>query len=134
MKKSNVTTSPFSFVNAINNGKSMIREDAFPEERESQYIPYITNKAFSNHYDTILYSNNMNMYHGLDNIMQFEYYLNSVRKRNRPGTWYKAKKTEDHIKAIAEYYDVNVTIAAKYADLMTKSELASLLDLGGQDK
>jgi len=132
MKKSGVVTSPFSFVNAINLGRNMIREDPFSKEREKQYVPFLTNKALSYHYDTILDANQMNMSYNIPNGMQFDYYINRVRKRNRPAVWYKAEKKSDFVDKIANLYNINKDRAQEYCDLMGEKTIKTILNIGGK--
>ena len=63
--------------------------DSDDEQWEKNYQPYLVNKNYSNFQDTILYANEMNKYHNLDNKLQFDYLLNSIRPRKRFSPWHK---------------------------------------------
>ena len=132
MAKSNVPTSPFYFVTCINEGKNPMRDDYFSEDRENDYVPFITNKAFSNHIDTILSANKMNIYNKLDKIMQFEFMLNSVRTKKRSGIWHKSVKKTDNVQKIAEYYNINTKEAEKYIAFMSEKQINEIVDMGGK--
>ena len=71
---------PFDFVNAINQSKSNIIDDQWSE---SQYKPFVVNKALSFSHDTVIQANEMNSRPHLDNKLQFDFLINIVRSRKR---------------------------------------------------
>ena len=75
--------SPFDFVNQINHGKKNLM-DATPE-LEREYKQFIINRALSFNHDTVLYSNEMNVQNHLDPKLQFHFFLNIIRPKNRHG-------------------------------------------------
>jgi len=77
---------------------------------EKGYNAFMTNKALSFHVDTILYANELNRRSHLDNLLQYEYLLNTVRAMKRPRSWVKKQEAE-HIALIQEKYQVNSTRA-----------------------
>lgn len=78
---------PFKYVNAIND-KTEIEFD------ETEYIPYLVNKAYSFHIDTVLFANEMNVFHDLDKKMQYDFYYHALSKRRRFSKWYKNEENE----------------------------------------
>ena len=95
---------PFDFVNSINfTKKNLMRNTENDELAEKGYAPYLTNKSLSYFTDTLLYANEMNRYHFLDNKLQYEFYLNTLRKKKRFAKWAKAD-SNDEIMMIQEYY------------------------------
>ena len=78
--------SPFDYVKSINT-KSEYEYDL------SGYVPYLTNRAFAMHMDTIMYAEEMNQYNQLDPALQYDFYYNGVRKGRRFGF---PKKEEEH--------------------------------------
>lgn len=74
------------------------------EQDVKKYDAFIVNKALSYHIDCILYANEMNMAHGLDNDLQFQFYLNTVRPMKRKfQSWQKAEVNKD-LEPIKEYF------------------------------
>lgn len=74
------------------------------EQDVKKYDAYIVNKALSFHSDCILYANEMNQYPGLDNDLQFQYYLNTIRSMKRDfQPWQKAEVNKD-LEPIKEYF------------------------------
>ena len=83
---------PFDYVNSINfTKKNLMKNTANDELAEKGYAPFLTNKSLSYFTDTILYANEMNRYHFLDKKLQYEFYLNSLRKKKRFAKWAKAE-------------------------------------------
>ena len=83
---------PFDYVNSINfTKKNLMKNTANDELAEKDYVPFLTNKSLSYFTDTLLYANEMNRYHFLDKRLQYEFYLNSIRKKKRFAKWAKAE-------------------------------------------
>lgn len=119
-KEENMT---FKFVEAVSKSKKdLIKEAELPEEMERKYNPFITNKAFSFHLDTILHANEMNSKHWVFKDAQFRYYLGSLRPRFRKGEWFKAKKDTD-LDNIQQVYQCNRTVAKQYLKVLSKENL-----------
>ena len=98
---------PFDYLNAINHTKVNIIEDSDnPELAEKLYPPYLVNRGLSYYTDTILFANEMNIRHQCDNKLQFDFYLNSIRKRKRFSKWHK-REQDDDLNAVMEYYGYN---------------------------
>ena len=114
---------PFDFVNAINNSKEdLIRGSDNPDLAESFYKPYLINKAFSYFKDTVMYSNEINMFPNIEHKLQNDYYLNSIRKNKRFSKWHK-KEDEPKIEAIMEYYNVNYVKAREIGNVLTDGQV-----------
>jgi hypothetical protein len=74
------------------------------EQDVKKYDAFIVNKALSYHIDCILYANAMNMAHDLDNDLQFQFYLNTIRPMKRKfQPWQKAEVDKD-LEPIKEYF------------------------------
>jgi len=126
---------PFIYVDSVTNTKkNLMRGSANDELAESGYNPFLTNKSLSYHQDAILHSNEMNMYGFLDNKLQYEFLLNSLRKRKRFAKWHK--KTEDvSIELIMEYFGYGRSEAMQALRVLTDDQVAmieSFLDKGGR--
>jgi hypothetical protein len=117
---------PFDFLKAINETKKDLMTDSENDElSEKAYTGFIVNRGLSFFPDTILYANEMNRLHNLDNKPQFAYLLNSVRSRKRYSKWLKNELVED-IKVISEYYDYSYTKAKQVASLITPDQLNTM--------
>ena len=91
---------PFQYLNAINDTKQDIMVDDISEK---QYNAFMVNRGLSYFYDTVLLANEMNQRAHLDNRLQFDFFINTIRKKKRFSKWMKAKE-EDNIKVVKEYY------------------------------
>lgn len=122
-KKSDV--SPFVFINNINKGIKSIDD-------VTGYNKYLVNMNYSFHYDTILYSNRMNMWdHYVNDKMNYDFFKASVRPKFRKHVWYKKKDKEKHIEYIKERLNVNQYTASKYYNLLSdkqKKAIDSILE------
>tara|TARA_R110002050_G_scaffold37034_1_gene92161 strand:+ start:2211 stop:2615 length:405 start_codon:yes stop_codon:yes gene_type:complete len=95
---------PFDYVNDINfKKKNLMRDSDNDKLAESGYIPYITNKSLSYFPDTLFLSNDMNVHHHVDNLLQYEYLLNTVRPKKRFAKWVKSEDNDD-LEIIKMYY------------------------------
>ena len=106
---------PFEYVKAINNTKKDIMVDDIAEK---EYNAFMVNRSLSNFQDTVLYANLMNVNHHIDARLQFDFFINTIRKKNRFSKWLKPLDYKD-LDVIKEYYG--------YSDEKAKSVL-SLLD------
>lgn len=117
-----MTKSPFDFINAISDTKQDILED------EKEYNSYLTNRGLSYYLDTIEKSNNMNMNHHLDPRLEFDYLINTIRKRKRFSKWFK-RKDEDDLKFVMEYYGYNVSKAKTALSILSTDQLAIIKEI-----
>ena len=96
---------PFDYVNDINfKKKNLMRETDNDKLAESGYVPYLTNKSLSYFPDTLFLANDMNINHGVDNLLQYEYLLNTVRPKKRFAKWVRPEDNDD-LEIIKMYYD-----------------------------
>ena len=81
------------WLNSINfNKDNLIDEDP---DIEKQYPSYIVNKCLSGHIDAILFANEMNMRPNLSKKLQYDFFLNSLRKRKRYSPWIRKEQLEN---------------------------------------
>lgn len=127
---------PFDFINAINYSKDdLIGTSDNPELAEKLYPPYVVNKGLSYFADTVLLCNEVNMRPQTENKLQFDFFLNSIRKRKRFSKWYK-KEQSNSLDTIVEYYGYSYEKAKQVLPLFTEDELKKLkqkLFTGGVD-
>lgn len=130
-------TSPFDYVNAITfTKKHMMKDTGNDQLAESQYVAYMVNKALSYFPDTLLYANHMNIHHELDNRLQFDYLINTVRPKKRFSKWVKRQDDSD-IEAIKQYYGYNNRNAQRALTLLSPEQIKTIktrLNTGGRLK
>jgi Bacteriophage clamp loader A subunit len=113
---------PFDIIKDLSYDKKILID----ENNEGEYIPFLTNRFFSFFPDTIYYANEMNMAQSLDNKMQHDYYLYSLRKNKRFHKWPK-KDNQEIIQAIQTYYGYSVSKAKEVLNLLNKEQVELIL-------
>ena len=97
------------FFNAICDKNNVIKDNP---DLEKEYVPYVINKYFSWHQDCIADANEMNETPFLDKKMQFDYFINIIRKRKRRLMW-ESEKVNNEVSSIKEYFKTSLS-KAKY--------------------
>ena len=128
-------SNPFVYVDSVSyTKKNLMRGTANDELAERGYKPYLANRALSYHQDAILYANELNRRPQLDNKLQYEFLLNSLRKRKRYAKW--QKKVDDvSLELIMEYFGYGRAEALQAMKVLTDEQLAMIevaLDKGGK--
>ena len=114
--------SPFDFINSINFKNDLIAEDP---RNESQYNPFMVNRSLSYFNDTALIANEMNQHHHLDNRLQFDFFINIIRKKKRFSKWNKPETVSD-VEVVKEYYGYNNEKAYQALSLLTSKHIDEL--------
>lgn len=110
---------PFDFIKSINQHNYLI--DPLVED---QFNSFLTNRNFSLFPDTILQANEMNINSHLDNKLQYDYFFNSVQKKNRFKQWpKKAKVNNENIQLICHIYKYNVQKAKQVLSVLTEQQI-----------
>ena len=108
------------WLNSINiNKKDIITEDP---DTEREYAPFIINKCMSGHLDTVLLANEMNINHSLPKRLQYDFFLNSVRKKKRFSPWLRKDKIKD-LDCVKRYYGYSNEKAQQALKILTKEQL-----------
>ncbi len=113
---------PFDYVSAINYNKKDIMVD---DVTEKEYNAYIINKALSFFPDTILYANEMNKYHHLDHRLQFDFFINIIKKKQRFSKWLKPSEMEN-LELIKNYYGYSNEKAKSVLTLLSNEQIDEL--------
>lgn len=120
---------PFDYIRDISETKKYLYTE------DNDYIPFITNKAFSLYPDTIMIANEANQLMHLDKQLQHDFLFNSIKKRKRWAKWPKKHKDED-LALISEYYKYSIDKARSVLPLINADQLAKIkeeLKQGGYD-
>jgi len=119
---------PSNYINSINfTNKNHMKGPENDELADKGYEPYITNKTLSYFTDTLLYANEMNRYHFLDNRLQYEFYLNSIRKKKRFAKWAKADDNDD-LTMISEFYQISLSKAKEAIKILSPEQIKTIKD------
>ena len=110
---------PFELIKSISSTKKDILEN------EKDYNAFMVNRGLSYFPDTVLYANEMNKFHHLDNRLQYQFLINTIRKRNRFSKWNKSIESEN-INAIKRYYNYSNEKARDVLPLLSNENLKTI--------
>ena len=117
---------------SINNTKEHLYVD--DPDRVKSYPPYIVNRCLSGHIDAILFANEVNKHPNLDKRLQYDFLLNTLRKRKRFTPWLKKEQIED-LDLVKKHYGYSNEKAKVALSLLTKSQIETLKqihEMGGR--
>ena len=113
---------PFKFTDAINYTKEDIMIDDITEKA---YNPFLINRSLSYFPDTVLAANEMNRNHHIDNRLQFDFFINIIRKRKRFSKWFKPEQISD-LEIVKEYYGYSNVKARQILTLLSTEQINEL--------
>ena len=113
---------PFEYANAINYTKKDIMIDDIAEK---SYNPFMINRQLSYFPDAVLAANEMNRNHHLDNRLQFDFFINIIRKRKRFSKWFKPEQMSD-LDVVKKYYGYSNEKAHQVLTLLTTDQINEL--------
>tara|TARA_X000000368_G_C22957008_1_gene679232 strand:+ start:136 stop:594 length:459 start_codon:yes stop_codon:yes gene_type:complete len=108
---------PFEFTNSIYNKENLIVD----ERTEREYNPFIVNRALGFGKDTVLLANEMNSRHHLDNKLQYDFLMNTIRKGKRYNKW--LKNDEENIEAIQKFFGYSLIKAKETLSLLNDTQI-----------
>ena len=117
------------WLNSINFNK----ENILDEDPTEKYPAFVVNKCLSGSLDSVLFANEMNKSHFLDPKLQYDFLLNSLRKKRRFAPWLKKGKIDD-IDAVKKYYGYSNEKAQQALRILTKDQIEYIkgkLNTGG---
>lgn len=120
--------SPFDTVNALSETRPLVYNDLM--ELGCSYDPFLINRAFSLHQDTVFVAALLNERSFLDKDVQATFLINTVRPRKRWAKWPKQSE-DDKARIVADYYGMSLREAKLSVDLHTDEqifEMKKLLD------
>lgn len=110
---------PFDIVNSINNKTSLEWDDV----TEKTYSPFIINRGLSFNMQTIMFAAAMNKYPQLSKKMQYDFFFNGVPKGKRFDKWQKKTELGDDVKALQEFFNINIQRAEEALKLLSNEQL-----------
>ena len=122
------------WLNSLNFTKENLLDDDPHSIKE--YPPYIINRCLSGHLDAVLYAQEMNKYHFLDKDLQYNFYLNILRKRKRFSPWIRKDKVSD-LDYVKRYYGYSNEKASQVMKILTPDQITYIkqrLETGGSKK
>ena len=123
------------YLRSINTTKENLMDKDDPLY-EKKYPAFIINKCLAPFNDTIMLVNEMNINNHLDNKLQYDFLLNSLRKQNRFATWMKASKSKN-LEYVKEYFGYNNEKARSVLNILNDEQIAFIkkkLNKGGKNE
>ena len=119
------------WLNSINTNKNnLIDED---NDLEKKYPSYIVNRCLSGHIDAVMFANEMNKHPNLAKKLQYDFFLNSLRKRKRYSPWLRKEQIEN-LELVKKYYGYSNEKASNALKILTPEQINFIkqrLDIGG---
>ena len=122
------------YLNSINFNKNYLMEE--DPLWEKNYPEYIVNRCMSQHLDTIMFANEMNVCSHLDKKLQYDFFINTVRPRKRFSPWGKKQKVDD-LELVKQYYGYSNEKAKQALRILTPTQIdfiRSKLNTGGKKR
>ena len=120
------------WLNSINQTKkNLIDEDP---SMEKDYSPYVINRIYSGHLDSVMFANEMNKYHFLPKKIQYDFLLNSLRVKKRYAPWLRKDEIKD-LDLVKRYYGYSNEKAKQALRILTKEQInfiRSKFETGGR--
>ena len=113
---------PFEYLNSINSTKKNIMHD---DIMEKEYNAFIINRGLSFFPDTILFANEMNVNHHLDNKLQYHFLINIIKKKKRFSKWVKPQEVAN-LEIVKEYYGYSDEKAKSVLSLLNNEQIEEL--------
>ena len=123
------------YLKAINTTKENVMDND-DKMWEKRYASFIVNKCLAPFNDTVMLVNEMNFHHHLDNKLQYDFLLNSVRRQNRYAPWMKASKTKN-LEYVKEFFGYNNEKAKSALNILNDEQIAYIktkLKKGGKNE
>tara|TARA_Y100001937_G_scaffold28781_1_gene41574 strand:+ start:6791 stop:7180 length:390 start_codon:yes stop_codon:yes gene_type:complete len=121
------------YLKSINQTKENLMDSDDPMW-EKKYSPYIINKCIAPFNDTIMFVNEINMRHHLENKLQYDFLLNTIRPKNRFAPWVRGSKIKD-LEFIKEYYGYSNEKAKVALQILSNDQIKTIknsLSKGGR--
>jgi len=92
---------------------------------EKGYAPFLTNRSLSYHHDTVSLANEMNQRSHIDHLLQYEFFLNSVRSKKRFSKW---EKKQDHgdLEVVKEYFGYGDIKASQALNILSPEQINTI--------
>jgi hypothetical protein len=126
-----VSDEPFRFIKSILETKNYLY-DSDPKIKE--YSPFFTNRALSQHIDSIYHVSAMDINRHIPAKWHYDYLFHAIRKMKRPRRKWGKKIADDKTQLIMDYYNLSYKKAKAIIGLVTDDQLVKMkesMDTGG---
>ena len=119
------------WLNSINTTKNNLIDEE--SDLEKKYPSYILNRCLSGHIDAVMFANEMNKHPNLAKKLQYDFFLNSLRKSKRYSPWLRKEQIEN-LELVKRHYGYSSEKAKQVLNILTREQLSFIrdrLDTGG---
>jgi hypothetical protein len=99
------------------------KQHVITKDNERDYNPFVVNRALSFHYDCVMLVNEMNKLPDTDNLLQFQYLLNTIRSYKRPFQKWQKREDTDGLNAVKEYFGYSNEKAREAINILSDDQL-----------
>lgn len=128
-----LSMNPFDYLNSINVSKQDIMVDDLAEK---EYNAFLVNRGLSYFSDTVLFANEMNYNHHVDYRLQYDFLINTIRKRKRFSKWHKTNNPDD-LACVQKYFNYSSEKAKGAMSVLTEDDISKIrkrMSQGGKSK
>ena len=101
------------------------------------YKAFVVNRALSYHMDCVLYVNEMNVHCGIDEDMQYQYLLNTIRPMKRKFQPWQKSEVDKDIECVKQYFGYSNEKAKDALRILSTEQIAEIkakTNKGGMNK
>ena len=114
-----MAVNPFDYVRAINEKRNI--------DDPTQYVPYLSNIAFSYSLDTVMLANEMNCHPNMPPECQFDFMNGTVKKGSRYNKWHKDEE-HPHLEMVMQYFNYSKQKALQALQVLTQDNIRDIID------
>ena len=101
------------------------KKNVFQDELDD-YKPFVVNRALSYHMDCVLYVNELNIKPNIDEDMQYQYLLNTIRPMKRKFQPWQKPSADKDIECVKEYFGYSNEKAREALRILTDDQVAEI--------
>lgn len=116
-------TAPWDWMTQLGQTKKTLDR----EYVKKYYAPYVVHRMLSYHPDSLIYVNELNQRHHVDNDLQYDFLINTLRPRKRFTKMAKGHDA-DHVDAIMKTYNVNYHRALEIQGMLNDDQIKKIRD------
>ena len=103
------------------------KKNVFEDELDyKDYKPFVVNRALSYHMDCVLYVNELNIRPNIDEDMQYQYLLNTIRPMKRKFQPWQKPSADKDIECVKEYFGYSNEKAREALRILTDDQVAEI--------
>jgi hypothetical protein len=122
----------WDYVNTVMKPKQKNMMRGQDEQAEKEYNAYRVNRELSKHQDCIMWANEMNRYSHLDKLLQYEFFINTIRKQKRKFVERQKEEKNDSVDLIMEFFGYGRSEAKQALTVLTPSQVDQIRLLLGK--